>query len=83
MNPDRSVLAETEARIPQTNVASFPTQGAAPAVPSCVPDSPWLRAIAQEVVTEAQRSLGAVAVRALIVDETGRNLRILAQVGLS
>ncbi len=83
MNPDRSAHAETEAIAPPTNVASIPTRGAVLAVPSCVPDSPSLRAIAKEIVAEAQHSLGAVAVRALIVDETGRNLRMLAQVGLS
>lgn len=83
MHPDRFAHMETEATVSPTNVASIPSPGATPAVPSCVPDSPSLPAIAAQIVAEAQHSLGAIAVRALIADETGRNLRMLAQVGLS
>ncbi|MCL6431082.1 MAG: GAF domain-containing protein [Anaerolineae bacterium] len=52
------------------------------AVPACVADNPSLQAAASEIVAEAQRSLPADVVRALLVDERGREYRVLAHAGL-
>ncbi len=78
MHPEEPVTAAHEPAAPVAEGPWIQTQAAPLAVPTCVADSPSLRAAAEEIVAEVQRSLGADVVRASLVDERGREYRILA-----
>ncbi|MDI7275050.1 MAG: ATP-binding protein [Anaerolineae bacterium] len=51
-------------------------------MPCCLAEDRSLQAVAADVVAQAQKAFSADTASILLLDETGRNLRILAQVGL-